>query len=138
MNSLILATTTRQLLPLLVLFSIFLLSQGHYSPGGGFIGGLMAAAPIGLCALAFDVPTARRLLPLPPHFFLGLGLLTAIVSGLLAVVQGEPFLTSQWAEWTLAGGLKVSLGTPLLFEVGIYLLVLGVVAAILLSLAAER
>jgi multicomponent Na+:H+ antiporter subunit B len=138
MNSLILTTTIKYLLPLLVLFSVFLLFQGHHSPGGGFIGGLMAAAPIGLSALAFDVPTARRLLPLPPHYFLGLGLLTATGSGLLAITQGKPFLTALWLEWQPPSGIRVSLGTPLLLELGIYLLVLGVVTAIMLSLAAEQ
>jgi multicomponent Na+:H+ antiporter subunit B len=138
MNSVILATATRYLMPLLVLFSLFLLFEGHYRPGGGFIGGLMAAAPIGLSALAFDVTTAQRLLPVSPHYLLGSGLLVAIGSGVPGLFQGNPFLTAVWIEQRLPSGSTVSLGTPLLFEVGVYLLVIGVVAAILISLAAEQ
>jgi multicomponent Na+:H+ antiporter subunit B len=137
MNSIILATTTRYLMPLLVLFSAFLLFEGHYRPGGGFIGGLMAAAPIGLSALAFDVPTAQRLLPVSPHYLLGSGLLLAIGSGLPGLFHGNPFLSAVWVTLHLPGDSTVSLGTPFLFEAGVYLLVIGVVAAILISLAAE-
>ncbi len=62
MTSLILSTATRYMLPLLLLFSIFLLLRGHNEPGGGFVGGLVAAAAFALYAIAFDVATARRTL----------------------------------------------------------------------------
>jgi L-alanine-DL-glutamate epimerase-like enolase superfamily enzyme len=55
MNSLILRTAARYLLPLLILFSIFLLFRGHNEPGGGFVAGLVAAAAFALYALAADV-----------------------------------------------------------------------------------
>lgn len=137
MKSIILQTATRLVLPLLVLYSIFLLWQGHHRPGGGFIGGLIVAAAVGLCALVFDVPTARRLLPLPTHLFVGLGLLTAASSGLWGVAKGKPFLTGLWTTLPLPGQQLLDVGTPLLFDFGVYLVVVGVVSAILLALAEE-
>ena len=60
MTSLILQTTARYLLPLLLLFSVFLFGRGDNEPGGGFVAGLVAAAPFALCSIAFGAPAARR------------------------------------------------------------------------------
>lgn len=135
MTSLILQTATRYLLPLLALFSVFLLVRGHNEPGGGFIGGLVAAASITLCALAFDVKTARRILVIDPRQLISLGVLTALASGLLGMFLGKPFLTAVWTErnWPLLGEVKV--GTPLLFDLGVYFAVIGTVLLAVLTLA---
>jgi len=122
--------------PLLVLLSVFLLLRGHNSPGGGFVGGLTAAAALSLYALAYDVPTARGLLPVDPRILIALGLLSALGSGLVSVVLGEPFLTGTWVKLVI-GGVPLDLGTPLLFDVGVYLVVLGVSVLIIFSLAEE-
>lgn len=137
MSSLILQTATRYLLPLLVLFSIFLLIRGHHEPGGGFIGGLVAASAVGLCALAFDAPTARRMMIAEPHHLAGLGLLTALASGIPGLLEGAPYLTAVWASTDVPGIGHLEVGTPLLFDVGVYFTVVGVVLAILLTLAEE-
>ena len=136
MNSIILQTATRYLLPLLMLYSWFLLLQGHHKPGGGFIGGLIAAAAIALCALAFDVETARRVLPLAPQRLIGSGLIAIAVSALWGPLQGKPLLTGLWLPITLPGG-KFDLGTPLLFDVGVYMVVVGVVLMIVLTFAEQ-
>lgn len=135
--SLILETATRYLLPLLVLFSIFLLFEGHHEPGGGFVGGLMAAAPIALVALAYNVRTAKRLLYIAPHQLMGVGLLAAGASGILSLIQGVPFLTALWGHLPWLGGELIEVGTPLLFDFGVYLSVVGVVVLIVLTLAEE-
>ncbi|MCC6176346.1 MAG: Na+/H+ antiporter subunit B [Chloroflexi bacterium] len=135
MRSLILGTAARFLLPLLLLFSIFLLLRGHNEPGGGFSGGLVAAAAFALLTIATDAPTTRRALQVAPRSLIGIGLLTAIVSGVIGLLAGRPFLTGQWVEVTLPGGISLALGTPLLFDIGVYLVVVGVVLTIVLSLA---
>lgn len=137
MKSLILQTATRLLLPLLVLYSMFVLFEGHHRPGGGFIGGLLLAAAIGLCALAFDVPTARRILPLSPVRLIGVGLLTAAGSGTASLVYGEAFLTGHWLLLDAPAWGALDLGTPFLFDFGVYLAVIGVITMILLTLAEE-
>jgi multicomponent Na+:H+ antiporter subunit B len=135
MSSLILRTAARFLLPLLLLFSIFLLLRGHNEPGGGFSGGLVAAVAFTLLAVGTDVPTVRRALQLEPRSLIGIGLLVAIASGAVGLLSGEPLLTGRWVDLALPGGLVLTVGTPLLFDIGVYLVVVGVALAIVLALA---
>lgn len=135
MSSLILRTATRYLVPLLLLFSLFLLWRGHHEPGGGFVGGLVAATAFVLIALAEGPEVARRVLRFPPHRLVPLGLAISAGAGVLALLRGQPFLTGLWLK---AGGPEgLALGTPLLFDLGVYLTVLGVVLSILLALIEE-
>jgi multicomponent Na+:H+ antiporter subunit B len=134
---LILPTAARFLLPLLLLFSVFLLLRGHNAPGGGFAAGLVAAAAFALYAIATNVRAARRALGVTPRALLGVGLLVALASGLLAVLAGSSFLTARWDSLPLPGVGQVDVGTPLLFDVGVYLVVVGMALTIVLSLAEE-
>ena len=133
MTSLILSTATRYLMPLLLLFSIFLLLRGHNEPGGGFVGGLTAAAAFALFAIAEGVAPARRMLYLHPRTVLGIGLFLAASAGLLSMTIGLPYMTGLWSSLELPAIGK--LGTPLLFDVGVYLVVLGMVLMIVFELA---
>ena len=137
MLSLILSTATRFLMPLLLLFSIFILFRGHNKPGGGFIGGLVAAAAFSLYALAYDTAAARRVLRVPPHVLIGIGLLLALGSGVISLITGSPFMTGQWGDLNLPGVGKVHLGTPLIFDIGVFLVVIGVALMDVFSLAEE-
>jgi multicomponent Na+:H+ antiporter subunit B len=137
MSSLILQTATRFLLPLLGLFSVFLLIEGHDKSGGGFVGGLVAAAAVVLSALAYGAATARKVLLIPAHQLLGVGLLTAASSGVWGLLRGKPFLTASWGTIDLPGAMRIELGTPLLFDLGVYLTVVGAVLTVLLALAEE-
>lgn len=133
MTSLILSTATRYILPLLLLFSVFLLLRGHNEPGGGFVGGLVAAAAFALYVIAFDVATARRTLGIDPRTLVGLGLLVALGSGLVSVLAGQPFMTGLWSSYTVP--LLGKVGTPLFFDIGVYLVVIGVTLTIIFALA---
>ena len=130
-DSPIFRTASRLLMPLLLLFSVFLLLRGHNEPGGGFVGGLVAAAAFALYAIAFGVKRARQALLVRPLTLLGAGLLIALCSGLPAVLRGQPFLTALWAPGSLP------LGTPAVFDVGVFLVVAGVVLMMIFSLAEE-
>jgi multicomponent Na+:H+ antiporter subunit B len=131
MTSLILRTATRVLMPLLLLFGIFLLLRGHNAPGGGFAGGLVVAAAYALDSFAFGSAAARRALLVDPSRLIGTGLLLALGSGLLPLLFGRKFLTSLWFS-TEAG-----LGTPLLFDTGVFLVVVGVVLTMTFTLLEE-
>jgi multicomponent Na+:H+ antiporter subunit B len=137
MRGLILPTATSYLMPVLVLFSLFLLLRGHNEPGGGFAGGLVAAAAFVLLSVASGVTVARRALPVDPRTLVGVGLLLMIASGAIApLLFGEPYLTSHW--WTFpVGEYDVAVGTPLLFDIGVYLGVAGTVLLIVFSLEEE-
>jgi len=135
MRSIILETATRFLMPMVLLFSVFLLLRGHNLPGGGFVGGLMAASAFTLYTFAFSPREARRLLRLDPRTLIGFGLLLALSAGSIPLALGEPFLTGQWQTFTLPQWGSVKLGTPMLFDAGIYLLVMGAALTMVLTMA---
>lgn len=132
MISLILSTAARYLLPLLLLFSFFLLLRGHNSPGGGFIGGLVAAAAFALYAVANGAAEARKILSAEPRVLIGFGLSVALASGLLPLFLGLPFMTGLWLPNELPALGKI--GTPVLFDLGVYFVVIGVTLLIIFSL----
>jgi multicomponent Na+:H+ antiporter subunit B len=133
-TSSILRTATRVLMPILLLFAVFLLLRGHNQPGGGFVGGLVVAASFVLYSIAFGVDAARRALLVTPATLLGVGLLVALTSALPGVVSGQPFMTAQWVELSI-GPHGLAVGTPLVFDVGVFLAVIGVVLTIVFTLA---
>lgn len=94
MHSLILRTTGHLLLPLLLVFSIFLLLRGHNEPGGGFIGGLVAAAAIILYLFSMDISAARRVLRVDPRDLIGAGMIAAVLSAVPGALLGDPFFHS--------------------------------------------
>lgn len=135
MNSLILATVSRPLTALLLVFSIFLLLRGHNLPGGGFAGGLVAASAFVLHGLAAGFPAARRMLWFDPRTIMALGLLVAAASGFLGFFYDLPFLTGLWDKTPLP--VVGKLGTPLLFDTGVYLLVLGMSCLVVFALGED-
>lgn len=137
MTSLILRTTTRFLLSLLLLFSVFLLFSGHHKPGGGFAGGLVSATAFALYAIAYDARSARRVLSVEPQTLIGAGLLLALGSSAVALFAGQPLMTGQWLSLRVSEHSEITLGTPVLFDLGVYFVVLGVTLLMLLVLAEE-
>jgi len=134
MTSSILQTAVRVLMPLLLLFAVFLLMRGHNQPGGGFVGGLVVAASFVLYSIAFGVDAARRALLVGPSTLLGVGLLVAFLSGLPGLVIGQPFMTAIWTT-VATGSTALHVGTPLVFDIGVFLAVIGVVLTIVFTLA---
>jgi multicomponent Na+:H+ antiporter subunit B len=134
MTSSILQTAVRVLMPLLLLFALFLLFRGHNQPGGGFVGGLVVAASFVLYSIAFGVQAARRALLVDPSMLLGLGPLVAVLSEVPGVLMGRPFMSAVWTTVEV-GGSTVHVGSPLLFDAGVFLAVIGVVLTIVFTLA---
>lgn len=137
MNSVILRTSTRLMLPVLLMFSLLLLLLGHNEPGGGFAGGLVAASAFALYSMARDAAAARRLLRVPPIRLIGAGLAVAAASGCVGLVRGKPLMTPSWAEWSVPVLGTVKVGTPLVFDIGVYLTVLGVTLMMVFAMREE-
>lgn len=131
MTSLILQSATRVLMPLLLLFGVFLLLRGHNAPGGGFAGGLVVAAAYALHSFAFGETAARRALLVDPSRLIGAGLLLALASGTLPLLMGQPFLTTLWLV------PELGIGTPLIFDLGVFFVVIGVVLTMTFTLHEE-
>jgi len=137
MNSLILSTATRLLMPLILILSIFVFYRGHNEPGGGFIGGLLAATAFALLEKAEGLEAARRALRFNPTSIAAFGLGCALVAGVWGGLQYGYFLKGVWPLLSIAedgskSGLPV--GSIMLFDAGVYLVVLGTVCGILFNL----
>lgn len=137
MDSLILRAATKYLLPVILMFSLFLVIRGHNEPGGGFVGGLLAAGAVALYAMAADVNAAYRVLPAHPQTLIGTGLLLSAGSGVVPLIRQQPFFTAQWGHFRIPMTGDLEIGTPLLFDLGVFIVVVGVALMILLSLAEE-
>ena len=85
MNTVIFRTMAPILAFIMTAFSLILLLRGHAAPGGGFVGGLVAAAAIAIYAMAVGVETARQRLRVDPMIICGAGVLLAIASGLVSL-----------------------------------------------------
>jgi multicomponent Na+:H+ antiporter subunit B len=135
MNSIVLQTTARTLIALLMVLSLILLIRGHNEPGGGFIGGLVGATAVTVALMAFGARSVRNAIPLHPRHLLGIGLAAAVASGLFAAVAGGPFMAAQWVELVVPyAGVPLKIGTPLLFDIGVYLVVIGFTLTIIRTL----
>jgi multicomponent Na+:H+ antiporter subunit B len=134
MNTLILRTVTPLITALMLLFSLFVLLRGHNEPGGGFIGGLIAASAFSIYGIAFGVQAVRRALWAHPLSIAGAGLLMSCLSGFVSAFAGVPFMTGLWIYPHILG-VEVPLATVVTFDIGVYLVVVGAITSIALSLA---
>ena len=130
------ATASGPLFWLLLLASLVILYRGHNLPGGGFVGGLAASLAFAVLSLARGAAEARRWLRVEPLTLAGIGLALAVASGIpgMLVPGGAPFLTHLW--WQPSASLP-KLGTTMLFDLGVYLVVLGSVLSYLFGLQKE-
>ncbi|MBB3135708.1 multicomponent Na+:H+ antiporter subunit B [Rhizobium pisi] len=133
MNTLIFRTVAPFLTALMLLFSVFVLLRGHNEPGGGFIGGLIAASGLAVYGIARGVSAVRRALFFHPLSIAGAGLLLSTMAGLLSIFFAVPFMTGLWIYPKLFG-VEVPLSSVLLFDISVYLVVLGAIASIALAL----
>ena len=122
----------------ILMASLVLLVVGHDRPGGGFVGGLVAGAAFILVYLAGGTPLVRRAEPAAPELFLGAGITLAAATGALAWVTGGEFLEAILATVDVPGVGPVGLSSVLLFDIGVYLVVVGLVTALLHSAGHEE
>ncbi len=135
MRSTILQTASNYLLPILLLFSIFLLLRGHYYPGGGFVGGLVAAIAFVLHSLAYGTDSTMKILRYKPLSLIPTGLIIATLSMFAPVLFGLPVMTGLWIEQPIP--VIGMIGSALFFDLGVYLVVIGVVLTILFTISLE-
>jgi multisubunit Na+/H+ antiporter MnhB subunit len=98
---------------------------------------LVASTGFALLTFGYSLRTAQRLLRVQPLTLVAIGLAFAAASGLFAWINGTSFLTGLWIGVPLPGNLRVDLGTPLLFDIGVYLTVIGATLTMLFAFAEE-
>ncbi|KEO74180.1 Na+/H+ antiporter subunit B [Anditalea andensis] len=133
MKTIIFKTASSYLLPLLLLFAIFILLRGHYLPGGGFVGGLIAAIAFVLHSFANGIERTRGIIKFHPGFLMPIGLSIALCSGLAPLLVGSPFMTGLWYHNPIP--VIGMIGTALIFDIGVFLVVIGVVLTIIFTIS---
>ncbi len=136
-QSVILQVVTRLLFHAILLFSIYLLFSGHTAPGGGFAAGLVAGLGLAVRYLAGGRTELNGAAPVDAGFVLGAGLFVAVGTGVAAMLLGGEFLQSATLDFHLPLLGHVHFVTSVFFDVGVYLIVVGLVLDILRSLGAE-
>ncbi|MGJ1198033.1 Na+/H+ antiporter subunit B [Sphingobacterium spiritivorum] len=133
MKSIILQTASKYLLPILLLFSVFLLLRGHYFPGGGFVGGLVASIAFVLHSFAYGTEQTMKILRYKPLSLIPIGLGISSLSMVAPLLFGKPPMTGLWIEQKIP--VIGMIGSALFFDIGVYMVVIGVVLTILFTIA---
>ncbi|MET3699452.1 multisubunit sodium/proton antiporter MrpB subunit [Bacillus oleivorans] len=137
-NDVILQVTTKVIVFIIVLFSIYIFFAGHYTPGGGFIGGLMTSGAIVLLLLTYDIKTVAEMLPLDYKLVAAAGLFIAAATSTGALLFDLPFLThGYWEIWLPILG-ETGLHTAVFFDTGVYLVVVGVTLTIIQTIGVSE
>lgn len=136
-RSLMVDVATRLLFPTMVAVSFYFFFSGHNAPGGGFAGGLVAALAITLRYLAGGRAELEETLPVDPARMMGTGVLAAAAAVIWPMFLGRPPLTTQVWEWSIPVIGDVHIPSALLFDAGVYLIVVGVALHILHALGGK-
>jgi multicomponent K+:H+ antiporter subunit A len=123
------------LLPVSGMVAMFFLLRGHNEPGGGFVAGLVVATAVILQYLVGGTAWAESRTRIYPHYWISIGLLCAAGAGISAWAGGKPFLSALAGDITLPVIGVMHLSTVLLFDLGVFLLVVGATVLILVALA---
>lgn len=125
---LVLDRSVRVVFHAVLLGSIYLLFAGHNQPGGGFVGGLVAGAAVAIQFVAGGIDDVRRLTKFQPWTILGTGLLLAVGTAIAPLLMGSQALQSAYV--TVDAPIALALTSATIFDVGVYLLVVGLVLMI--------
>ncbi|WP_300007654.1 MnhB domain-containing protein [Pseudonocardia sp.] len=135
-RTLLLEVATRTLFPTMLVFSLYLLLVGHYSPGGGFSGGLVAGLAFVLRYIAGGGPGLGAVIAVRSPVLIGSGLTIAVLTALAPLLVGAPALSTAYLSVDLPVLGTVSTQTSLLLDTGVYLLIVGAVLDLLRALGA--
>jgi len=139
MTNAILKTACRLIVALALVFAAFLFFKGHQTPGGGFVGGLVAAMGLIIHRMAEGPESLKRIMMIKQRTLIALGLSCAFLAGIGAVSLGLPFLASNFGYLPLPGTPPVEFewATVMLFDLGVLLVVVGVVVGMIDGLSKE-
>lgn len=137
-NDVMLQTATKVVTFIILMFAVHIFFAGHYTPGGGFVGGLLTTSAIVLLMLAFDIETVKKILPINYVIMTAVGLLLALATAAGAIVFDVPFFTHAFGYFDLPLFGKTSLHSAMLFDAGVYLVVVGVTMTIIQTIGEDE
>ncbi|MDM5334855.1 Na(+)/H(+) antiporter subunit B [Ureibacillus composti] len=137
-NDVILQFTAKIVFFIIFFYAVHIFFAGHYTPGGGFVGGLVTSSAIVLLIIAFDLKTVKSILPINYLYLVAVGLLLAFGTAAFSMFVGEPFFTHFFDYFNLPILGKTSLHTAALFDLGVYLVVVGVTMTIIQTIGDDE
>lgn len=137
-NNLILQFTSKFVFFMIFFFAVHIFFAGHYTPGGGFVGGLLMASAIVLLVIAYDLKTVQMILPLNYMYMTAVGLILAVGTAAFPMFLGKPFFTHYYDYFHLPLIGKTSLHTAALFDLGVFLVVVGVTMTIIQTIGEDE
>ncbi|MFF5995893.1 Na(+)/H(+) antiporter subunit B [Lysinibacillus sp. KU-BSD001] len=137
-NNLILQFTSKIVFFMIFFFAVHIFFAGHYTPGGGFVGGLLMASAIVLLVVAYDLKTVQAILPLNYMYMTATGLILALGTAAFPMFLNKPFFTHSYDYFNLPLIGKTSLHTAALFDLGVFLVVVGVTMTIIQTIGEDE
>ena len=137
-NDVMLQSATKVVTFIILMFAVHIFFAGHYTPGGGFVGGLLTASAIVLLMLAFDLETVKTILPVNYVTMTAVGLLIALGTASASILFDVPFFTHAYDYFDLPLFGKTSLHSAALFDLGVYLVVVGVTMTIIQTIGEDE
>ena len=137
-NDVILQFTAKIVFFIIFFYAVHIFFAGHYTPGGGFVGGLVTAGGIVLLIIAFDLKTVKSILPINYIYLVASGLILALGTAAFSMFVGKPFFTHFFDYFKLPILGETSLHTAALFDLGVYLVVVGVTMPIIQSIGEDE
>ncbi|AIF43668.1 Na(+)/H(+) antiporter subunit B [Virgibacillus sp. SK37] len=137
-NDLVLRTTTSLIAFILLGFAIYLLLAGHNSPGGGFVGGLLTSGAILLMYMAYGMEVVKKIIPINFTLLIPIGLAFAVGTGIGSFIFNVPFLSQTFGYFHLPIFGEIELATAMIFDIGVYFTVVGVMMTIILTIANDQ
>ena len=134
-HPLMMVVVTRVLMPIAVVVGLYIFLRGHNEPGGGFVAGLVVAIALLMQYMASGFAWAQERQRVEYHTLIGMGVVVAGLTGAGAWLFGQPFLTSAFTYVHLPPIEEFELATAMLFDMGVFLTVLGAVMLMLYSLS---
>lgn len=134
LRNIILEKIVTLFMKVMFIFSIYLLLRGHNNPGGGFIAGIIASTGFIFYAIIFGTDSLQKVIKFKPQKIIGIGLFLVLIAALLPTLFSTEMLTGLWfkAKIPILGTLHA--GTPLIFDTGVYGVVIGVILTIIISI----
>lgn len=133
MKNLILEKISKLYLIVMVVFSVFVLMRGHNNPGGGFIGGIITSTGFIFYGIINGSEKVKKLLKISTIELMGAGLFMGLIALVIPLFTGREPFTGMWMELSIFSSV-IYIGTPLLFDTGIYFVVTGVFLSIIISI----
>lgn len=145
MSTIILRVASRVLVPLSLIFGLYIYFKGHQTPGGGFVGGLVVAVALVIHRMSYGGDSLHRLLPLKERTLIAIGLACALGTGAAALITGTPlpalpFFTSNHGYLPMSSapdGYAFEWATVMVFDLGVMFVVSGVVVGMVDALSKE-